>query len=308
MSDAELFAGPYIDRSAGLRRDPVAMETAWRDAGTRFLPLWQSRCLLREESAARLSRAEMEQWLPPAERAVFLGTESGRALFAVALEGGEQPPLGDFATLRELIQRVPASDAGVLGYARAMLHWQAQHRHCGVCGTPTQAEQGGFLLRCRQPDCGQRCFPRLDPAVIVLVHRDQQCLLGRKPGWPDGRFSTIAGFVEPGEAPEDAVRREVAEETNIAVGGCDYLGSQPWPFPASLMLGFHAWAESEDIRLNDAELAEARWFSREELAAGLVTLPPRPSIAFRLVEAWFDAVPGPGLAKLGRFGAFLAPS
>jgi NAD+ diphosphatase len=201
---------------------------------------------------------------------------------------------------------VPERDAGLLAYARAMVSWHRQHRHCSTCGAPNRPEEGGFVLAC-SVECGGRSFPRLDPAIIVLVHRDQHCLLGRQASWPSDRFSTIAGFVEPGESLEDAVRREVVEETNVAVTHCRYQGSQPWPFPASLMIGFHAVAASDAISLNDAELAEARWFTRADLAGGTIVLPPRASVAYRLIEAWFDTVPGPGLAALHRDGAFLRP-
>jgi NAD+ diphosphatase len=149
------------------------------------------------------------------------------------------------------------------------------------------------VAECQSDRCGHRSFPRLDPAIIVLVHRADQCLLGRQNRWPENRFSTIAGFVEPGESLEDALRREVREETNIVVGRCTYLASQPWPFPAALMIGFHADALTEDIRLNDGELAEARWLSREEIIAGTVVLPPRVSVAYRLIQAWFDQGSGP---------------
>ena len=216
--------------------------------------------------------------------------------------------LGHFGGLRDFVSLVPERDAGLLAYARAMVNWHRHHHYCGVCGSAYRMEDGGFVLACTSATCGHRSFPRLDPAIIVLVHRDQHCLLGRQPSWPADRFSTIAGFVEPGESLEDAVRREVFEETNIRTADCRYLASQPWPFPAALMIGFHAMACSDDIHLNDAELAEARWFAREELAGDSIVLPPRASVAYRLIEAWFDAVPGPGLASLHRDGAFLRPA
>ncbi len=299
------FSGIYIERSAALRGDSAALAAAWMDPGTRFIPVWETLCLIRDGAAARLTRADLGPLLPDAARAIFLGTEGQGYLFAVALEARIPPEgLGDFGGLRDLISRVPERDAGLLAYARAMVHWHRQHRYCSVCGAANRLEEGGFALVCTQPGCAHRSFPRLDPAIIVLVHRDQHCLLGRQATWPANRFSTIAGFVEPGEALEDAVRREVTEETNIVVSQCQYLASQPWPFPASLMIGFHAMAASDAIRLNDGELAEARWFTREELAGGSVVLPPRASVAYKLIEAWFDAVPGPGLASLHRDAAF----
>lgn len=301
------FSGDYIDRATTRRSDTTALAAAWHSADCRFLPIWDSLCLVRDGAAARLTRAELGALLP--ERGIFLGLDAGQALFAVALATPEPPAqFGTFGGLRELTSCLDARDAGLLAYARAMVNWQRQHRYCSACGNPAETTDGGFVLACSNAGCGQRSFPRLDPAIIVLVHRDQHCLLGRQASWPAQRFSTIAGFVEPGESLEDAVRREVAEETNVVVTGCAYQASQPWPFPASLMLGFHALAASDDIRLNDAELAEARWFSRQELAGGTVVLPPRASVAFRLIEAWFDAVPGPGLSSLHRDGAFLRPA
>lgn len=301
-----LFSGDYLDRNVALRADAAARAAAWSGPGARFLPVWEAQPLIRDGAAARLARAELGERLPPPERAIYLGLEGDRHLFAVALESREAPTgLGEFGGLRDLVSGLPAREAGLLGYARAMVNWHRQHRHCGACGAPNRAEEGGFVLACSRASCGHRSFPRLDPAIIVLAHRDQHCLLGRQASWPADRFSTIAGFVEPGEALEDAVRREVMEETDVRVSHCAYRGSQPWPFPASLMIGFHALATSEDIRLNDAELAEARWFTRAELAGGDVILPPRASVAFRLIEDWFDAVPGPGLGRLHREGEFL---
>lgn len=310
MAEIEtLFAGADIDRASALRRDAAALAAAWQDPATRFLPVWEAQCLIRDGAAGRLSAAELGARLPPPGQGTFLGLEAGAARFAVQIESREAPAeLGHFGGLRDLISLVSARDAALLAYARAMVNWHRQYRYCGACGAPVSADEGGFVLRCTAASCGHRSFPRMDPAIIVLVHHDRHCLLGRQASWPARRFSTIAGFVEPGEALEDAVRREVAEETNIQLAHCRYLGSQPWPFPASLMIGFHAAAATADIALNDAELAEARWFSRAELAGDGIVLPPRASIAWRLIEAWFDAVPGPGLASLHRDGAFLRPA
>ena len=301
------FSGLYIERASALRRHPAELEAAWSAAATRFLPVWDAQCLIRDGAAARVSRAELGERLPPAAKGIFLGLEGGAHRFAIEL--GQVPPssLGEFGGLRDLISKVSTTDAGLLAYARGMVNWHRQHRHCGVCGAPNELQEAGFVLACTASACGHRSFPRLDPAIIVLVHRDDRCLLGRQGSWPADRYSTIAGFVEPGESLEDAVRREVHEETNIDIARCDYLGSQPWPFPASLMIGFHAEAVSDVIRLNDGELAEARWLSRAELAGGVIVLPPRASIAWQLIEAWHDRVPGPRLASLHRDGAFLRP-
>jgi NAD+ diphosphatase len=178
----------------------------------------------------------------------------------------------------------------------AVLGWHATHTHCPRCGTPTEPVEAGWSRRC--PADGSGHYPRTDPAVIMsVVDADDRLLLGHNPAWPDGRYSTLAGFVEPGESLEAAVRREVAEEVGVVVGEVEYLGSQPWPFPASLMLGFAARAVDPTISTDDVEITDARWFTREELrsaaAAGDVLLPSGVSIARRLVEHWYGGeLPG----------------
>lgn len=302
------FSGQYLDRCTGLRRDEQRLAGIHDDPATRFLPVWDERCLVRDHAAARLTRRELGARLSVNLPAIFLGSEPTGHLFAVGIDERDEPGNlgpGNFAGLRELISDLPEREAALLAYARAMVHWHRRHRHCGMCGAPNASLEGGFVLECSSPSCRHRSFPRLDPAVIVLVHAQDRCLLGRQSSWPEGRFSTIAGFVEPGESLEDAVRREVTEETDIRVGSCHYIASQPWPFPASLMIGFHAQPVTETIRLNDGELAEARWVSRAAIAAGTVILPPHASVAYRLIEAWFDAESGPRLASIHHGSAFL---
>lgn len=296
------FTGSGVERFASLRQQPEALAAAFAEPEARFVPIWQSRCLLRGNGIAVCQREEIALLAAGPETAVFLGRRDGQALFAIEVTGDTPPaslPAEAFRGLREVVGEVSAADAALLAYARAMILWQERHRHCGMCGATCRATEGGFAMACTRPGCNHKSFPRIDPAVIVLVHRGERCLLGRQATWPEGRFSTIAGFVEPGESLEDAVAREVHEESNIRVGQCHYIASQPWPFPAAMMLGFHAQALTEDIRFNDGELVEARWLSREDIRAGAVRLPPRESIAFQLIEHWFDSDQGKPLASLG---------
>ena len=296
------FTGSGVERLSPLRQQSEALAAAFAAADTRFVPIWQSRCLLKDGGIVVCRREDLEPVAEGHEAAVFLGRRAGQALFAIEVRGDAPPPAlpaGGFLSLREVVAAVSEADAALLAYARAMILWQERHRYCGVCGAPNRASEGGFVMGCTNRDCNHKSFPRIDPAVIVLVHRGDRCLLGRQAAWPEERFSTIAGFVEPGESLEDAVLREVHEETNIRVGNCTYIGSQPWPFPAAMMLGFHAVGLSDDIRFNDGELVEARWLTRDEIRAGAIGLPPQESIAFRLIEAWFDAESAAPLASLG---------
>jgi NAD+ diphosphatase len=201
-----------------------------------------------------------------------------------------------WSELRPAALALPEGEAALLAYARAMIWWHARHGFCGVCGAPTRVEEAGHVRACTR--CDARHFPRTDPAVIVLItHRPEgagregeACLLGNAPAWPAAMYSTLAGFVEPGESLEDAVRREMREEAGVAVDDVRYSSSQPWPFPQSLMLGFRARALSRDLRVDGAELRDARWFMRAELDAALadgsVWIPPRLSISRRLIDDW----------------------
>jgi NAD+ diphosphatase len=295
------FSGDYIDRLGEIRNNEAALSAALINPASRFLPIFNERCLIQDDHAAMLTLEEVSPLIDDLTNAIFLGELAGNSIFAVALTKDEDPSFSTDCTLaglRELTDQIAEQEAALLAYAKAMVGWQRRHRHCGICGTHCQPAEGGFVMTCSQAACSHRSFPRLDPAIIVLVHADDKCLLGRQTRWPDGRFSTIAGFVEPGESLEDSVRREVHEETNIRIGRCRYMASQPWPFPAALMIGFLAEGISNEIRLNDGELAEARWLTRDDIAGGKVVLPPRVSIAYRLLETWFDEGSGANLESL----------
>jgi NAD+ diphosphatase len=224
------------------------------------------------------------------ERFTYLGEQDARTLFSLSLRADEHDEFTAIhaaatSELRAAAMNLPPHEAGLAAFASSLAYWQTRSRHCGVCGAHTLFSAGGHRALCSNAGCGAAFFPRTDPCVIMLVHESDRCLLGRQPSWPEGRYSTLAGFIEPGETLEDAVRRETFEEAGIRVGACRYIASQPWPFPASLMLGFHAEAESDEIRLG-AEMAEVRWFTREELRSGAIKLSPRFSISRHLIDAW----------------------
>lgn len=257
-----------------------------------FVPVWGDKCLATGEPlhAVLLGRRDLDGYLREQDL-VFLGLYRDRPAFAVPIDVEKNAPfedIGQFHDLRYLGTSLPVDEANLVAQARALVLWHGTQKFCGRCGALSRAESGGNTRLCIGPDCGIRIFPRVDPAIIVLVSDRDRCLLGRQANWPDGRYSTIAGFVEPGESLEDAVQREVLEESNISVHNIQYHSSQPWPFPSSLMLGFTAEALTDNIMLNDGELVDARWFTRKELASGYPLLPYRLSIARRLVDDWMQ--------------------
>jgi NAD+ diphosphatase len=295
MQQRNIFAGPYLDRAAHLRQDPAWFAAALADERSRAIPVWNSRNLIAEGDNPRAVYLELSRI--PAERLngtdlILLGRFGDTSFFTYEIESIEPPRVlagTRFEDLRIVASLLPIDEAGLLGYARAIISWRRRHRFCGTCGAKTVAAKSGHVLVCSDPSCRHEQFPRIDPAIIVLVSDGERALLGRQASWPIGRYSTIAGFVEPGESLEDAVAREVFEETGIEVDRIEYHSSQPWPFPASLMLGFTAHAVTSEVHLRDQELEDARWFSRADIASKGALLPPRQSISFRLIEDWFDA-------------------
>jgi len=292
MSGHNVFAGAFVNRTAHRRHDSAWLEAALARTDTVFVPVWGDRCLVSDEPhhAVLLRFEDLAAF--SGEMPVFLGMFRDQPAFAVHIDRAIEAPFtdrGTFHDLRYLGSLLPADEANLCAHARALVVWHDVQRHCGRCGSPTAPHAGGNTRVCQNADCAAQFFPRVDPAIIVLVADGDSCLLGRQSQWPEGRYSTIAGFVEPGESLEDAVFREVEEETNVAVSDVTYHSSQPWPFPSSLMLGFSARATSRDIQLNDGELEDAQWFTRKELASGFPKLPPRLSIARRLVDNWLQA-------------------
>jgi len=278
-----------VDRDAKTRDDPTALEQAWATA--RVLVVQEGAALVAEDDRPRLVLLEAAD-APEGER-FYLGRDADGPVFAVT---GELPRrLGARRLgLRDVGALLDDRDAGLLVHAVGLANWHATHPHCARCGAPTEVVRGGTVRRC--PVDASLHFPRTDPAMIVLVHDGgDRCVLGRQSIWPAGRFSTLAGFVEPGESAEQAVVREVAEETGLAVDEVAYVSSQPWPFPSSLMLGFRARCHGDAVPVPvDGELEEVRWFSRDELRGagpwgapgGGVQLPGSVSIARLLIDGW----------------------
>lgn len=308
------LSAKFIDRVHNRRGDEAWIRNRLLDASTLFVPVWQGRQLFDGGDTPHpvlLRGRDISNLGLSVEGAVFLGLDKGKAYFALDLTdpGAPGPPegmeaRGEFRDLRAMSPLLEPEESGLLAYARAITYWHQRHRFCGDCGSPTVSSSGGHVRLCTSTDCGRHIFPRTDPAVIVLVASADSCLLGRQPSWPERRYSVIAGFVEPGEALEDAVVREVFEETGVRVCAIHYHSSQPWPFPCSIMLGFTARAERGPIRLGDGEIEDARWYSRTELRSdverGKLLLPPPISIAYRLLESWYDEGGTARLRDLGR--------
>ncbi len=290
------------ERRSLYRERSKYLETCLSDGSARLLFVYDRKVGL-HRAGAGFEIALVDSELVPRGRRealqeVYLGEYVGRPVFAILCDEHPESLLSLtaeamlFFDLRQATAMLSPHAASLLGYALAMDYWHRTHRFCGRCGHRTESGCAGHTLSCTNPECGRKHFPRTDPAVIVLVQNEGACLLGRKREWIDRRYSTIAGFVEPGETPEQAVFREVYEETGTEVGKIRYYAAQPWPFPGSLMLGYYAYAEPGVVALHDNELQDARWFTREEIAewvpSGRLRLPGRISIAYRLLQRWFD--------------------
>ncbi len=285
-----------LDRAEVLRGNEDRVRALRGSAGARFLPVWKE---MHATDAAQRPLSFGPEVLTGAGEdvtIVFLGLAGETPWFALAYAAHETPPdigAAGFMGLRELWANTEDAVASKLVYARAMAIWHLNHPHCSRCGAPTRATESGHSRTCTSSVCGHRTFPRTDPAVIMLITDGERCLLGRKAEWRPGQYSTVAGFVEPGESIENAVRREVAEETGVKVGAVRYMASQPWPFPSSLMLGFRGEALSTAISRDTDELEDCRWFTRDEVRAaetgpGTLLLPHRSSISRWLIEGWRD--------------------
>ena len=294
------FAGNPLDRVSERRREPEWLADQLETEGTRVLAFWNGAPLVQErESGIVLTR------LPPAlsvelaggdERLLFMGLdEEDRAVFALDLEGGADPAegvlqgRGQFRSLRDLAPTLAASDCAMAASAKAVFEWRRRHRFCSACGQPTRVAEAGWKRLC--PACKVEHFPRTDPVVIMLPVRDGHCLLGRQPSWPAGRFSALAGFMEPGETIEEACAREIKEESGLTAVSVSYHSSQPWPFPSNLMIGLIAEVGPGEARADQSELEAVRWLERDKVRAlladgGDITLPPPMAIARQLIDFW----------------------
>jgi NAD+ diphosphatase len=318
MRAPNFYSHPGFERAGLRRRDTTWMLERIADPGSLFVPVWRNQNLVielesGEPRAAVLQSTGISETFGVSEErlasgeVVFLGVIGERAHFALDLSPIEAPldmlrspalaALGveaatvRFADLRQIGPRINRHEGALLALARAMMFWHARHRYCGLCGSPTRSEEAGHMRRCTDPACNAMHFPRTDPAVIMLVTDGDRALLGRNKNFPaPGMYSTLAGFVEPGESLEDAVAREVREETGIEVGAVHYHSSQPWPFPANIMLGFRAEARTTEITIDYGELKDARWFTRDWLVSHTdddsFRMPRLDSIARRLIEDW----------------------
>jgi NAD+ diphosphatase len=277
MAAPNTFEGARLDRVTMRRRDPDWVASMAADPSSRAVVLSSDAALV---DGPRLARVPLDGAVEP----LLLGVQDGVALFAVDGTGRD-----GLVGLREVAAELAQDEGGLLAYAAALLNWHRRHGFCSVCGTASEVREAGLLRVC--PACGAEHHPRTDPVVIMLVVDGDRVLLGRQPSWPPGRYSALAGFVEPGESLEDAVAREVFEESGVEVTGARYVSSQPWPFPSSLMLGFEATYVGGSPVAADGELEDARWFTRAELLdaaaeRGSLRLPPPLAIARRLIDGW----------------------
>lgn len=308
------FGGSALDRAGEIRDNPSVVKFARNVPDSRAIVFWRGKPLIHRSRPASLARLPMDHPVlaEAIEDPILLGREDGAARFAFDvspwspdaldeaslggfLDPSEQshPSLDDdmvFAELRRVMTWLDARDAELAATGKAVLGWHQTHGFCACCGARTEIWQAGWQRKC--PACGAGHFPRTDPVVIMLITCGNSVLMGRSPGWPQGMYSLLAGFIEPGETLEAAVRREVFEESGVEVGAVNYLSSQPWPFPASLMFGCHGEATSQDIKIDPVEIEDAMWVSREEMMDIFAgnhpqILPARKgAIAHFLLENW----------------------
>jgi len=299
-----VFTGSPLDRVGDIRADSEWVRRRRAEPGTKFLPFWRLQPLLSGDAQTMeaelrfLTQGDCDRLCPIPSEEVFLGVLGENTYFArdfsALAEGMELGADAHFRDARAALDVLPVAQTAILGQAKALLDWHARHRFCSVCGAPTKSSDAGYRREC--PSCKTSHFPRTDPAVIMLVLRGDNCLLAR-----NSRFgvalnhSALAGFVEPGESLEESVRREVLEEVGLRVGDVQYVASQPWPFPSSMMIGCFAEAESDDFQVDGNEIVSAKWFDRDTIMRMLagedvdgIRLPRPSAIAFHLIKTWAE--------------------
>jgi NAD+ diphosphatase len=306
VQERSIDDGPWLNRAAERRSDIDFLESCLATPSTMLLPIWKGQPFTRvhagsaERAADALSltlvlAAHGQSLIDQSSELVWLGFFGGDACFALDVSAIESPLAhaalsgSEPVEMRPLVNRLSPNQTELALYARALLTWHQRQQFCGVCGFVTRPRDGGHVRVCTNPGCATQHFPRTDPCVLILVQDGDRCLLGRSPSWPAGMHSALAGFVEPGESLEQAAAREVLEEVGIEIDELRYVGSQPWPFPASLMIGFMARARTREIHVDGKEIEAARWVSRSELLAPSEQgffVPGRVSLSGQLIAAF----------------------
>lgn len=306
------FSQNPLNRFSELRTDEALMEQLWQQLNARVLIVCDSLNLFRQESGqvegAEIEAARAVRMQELAHDKIYLGSFEKVPYFVLGFEGRQEQLLEEFGSsyefldLKSTAEQLSQEQGSILAHARGIVHWNLRHRYCPDCGSPTRSIEAGHVRQCTSDSCGKLHFPRTDTAVIALIAEGDACLLGRQAVWAKGQYATIAGFLEPGETLEQAVAREAMEETGVQLKSIQYHSSQPWPFPGSIMVGFTAEASNRSLKVNYDEMEDARWFTREEIAAGLrdgsFRLPSQVSISYRLIRDWYNAMPGYGLEKV----------
>ncbi|MEL7026377.1 MAG: NAD(+) diphosphatase [Pseudomonadota bacterium] len=320
-TDQVTFGSSGLDRAAELRGDKEKMAALYAEPSTRIIPFWRGKPALMDDDRTLATVAPGSAILKDANEApIFLGRDEDGAWFAINIDAWQPKEIPDalgafldpteqrhpalpesarFVELRRVMAMVSMRDAELLAIGKGILSWHSTHQFCARCGAPSEIAQAGWQRNC--PSCGAHHFPRTDPVVIMLILKGNSVLVGRSPQWPERMYSLLAGFVEPGETLEAAVRREVFEETGVMVGQVDYLVSQPWPFPSSLMFGCRGIALTDAITVDPVEIEDAIWVPREEMAEILlgthptVNPPRKGAVARFMVEAWLQDQAGVGL-------------